>query len=299
MQRKTGKPRPTDTTLRRGFTLIELLVVISIIALLVGILLPALGAARRTARSAVCLSNIRQIGVAIGAYSATNDDYIPLFRGFNDPVDTISTAALTSYGSTDADWYWTSRMVLDGYGAERKMYTCPSFDEAEAAVNGAGDPITIRDAPLDKPGNFIWRNSDYAINIDAYAAKRGDPATNNKDVRRNISTAIQTADMLQPSDHIGVLDSFFVASPTQSPYYSPNIPNRGTFALAGIVTTNPGESPHARHGSGAINILWGDGHGAAFSVDDIWRPYDTLGDRSTDPATDDGMPNRWDTRGGQ
>lgn len=65
-------------SVRGGFTLIELLVVISIIALLVGILLPALGAARRTAQEIVCASQIRQLGLATMLYAEDNEDHYPV-----------------------------------------------------------------------------------------------------------------------------------------------------------------------------------------------------------------------------
>lgn len=62
----------------RGFTLIELLVVISIIALLVGILLPALGAARKSAMSLKCLANNRSMGQASQSFASDHDYRIPL-----------------------------------------------------------------------------------------------------------------------------------------------------------------------------------------------------------------------------
>ncbi len=60
-----------------AFTLIELLVVISIIALLIGILLPALGAARNTARDLKCLANQRQAGIGLHAYASEYDQTLP------------------------------------------------------------------------------------------------------------------------------------------------------------------------------------------------------------------------------
>ncbi len=63
-----------ETKLKKGFTLIELLVVVSIIALLVSILLPALGKAREQAKAVLCLSNVRQMSLGLRYYAEANED---------------------------------------------------------------------------------------------------------------------------------------------------------------------------------------------------------------------------------
>lgn len=63
--------------MRRAFTLIELLVVISIIALLIAILLPALSSARGSARASQCLSQLRQVGIAVTTYSVDYKQKFP------------------------------------------------------------------------------------------------------------------------------------------------------------------------------------------------------------------------------
>ena len=73
---KHSPPYNGVTTLH-GFTLVELLVVISITALLISILLPAIGKARDLAKQTVCAANLHQLSLVFGMYGADNKDWVP------------------------------------------------------------------------------------------------------------------------------------------------------------------------------------------------------------------------------
>ena len=105
---------------RNGFTLIELLVVISIIALLIGILLPALAAARESAKNAVCKSNQRQIGIAWTVYA--ND-----FEGFYPP---------SYHGGFWSVIYESTKEYMDEVGVGGETFFCPTHDERITDANG-------------------------------------------------------------------------------------------------------------------------------------------------------------------
>ncbi len=78
---------------REAFTLIELLVVIAIIAILAAILFPVFAQAREQARATVCLSNTRQIGLALEMYTQDFDETFPIFYAYNTEVPNTTIRA--------------------------------------------------------------------------------------------------------------------------------------------------------------------------------------------------------------
>ena len=130
----------------RKFTLIELLVVIAIIAILAGMLLPALNKARESARMSSCKNNIKQISFGVIAYTGDYHDFLPLSNQSND---------VQSSGGRK-EMYWIPEIypyiggtydftVPDDFKL-LGIFNCPSANESEVW----------------KSGNIVWSSYSYS-----------------------------------------------------------------------------------------------------------------------------------------
>lgn len=237
---------------RRGFTLIELLVVISIIALLIAILLPALGAARQSAQTMQCLSNQRQMGTAFAAYTIEYRDELPY--GFY--------SIQQSNGSfKQADWavtisgYLTAELGTYQNGTEpNPVFACPSEKFGGGTKHYTGHPVLLPTLGFGAPDDKVNINSQFRsteIMVLTDGAQRPNLDGDSEANARNIYNGDNLADS----------SKWFLSGNSDNDEAIAQGVNEDTEAAAGHIRW--------RHGKDGINMLYMDGHAATNKEGDV------------------------------
>lgn len=235
--------------IKAGFTLIELLVVISIIALLIAILLPALGAAREAGRASVCKSNERQIMISMYTYAQDNKDFLPHSDG--------------NFVTAGGPITWNDRLGLDGYDGrditvaqargsgdnnplydlDNSQYACPS-DNLPRDVVGAQDDDKLSYQP---PG---LRGQGSDITMPGISGDNED-GTGERNAR-------QLADIKKASEVGLLMDS--IRTDTGTIGHRANIFVRANFITSGDAAIEVTFDIHSERG----NVTFVDGHTEQF-----------------------------------
>jgi len=246
-----NKPRHTV-----AFTLIELLVVISIIALLVVILLPALGAARESARGLVCQTHVKNLSTAFVAYGTDNREWWP---GWSKLTTTTTNAKIENGGA----WVPSGNLVHNGIGD-------PALDIADGSLFQYAADRGVYVCPSD-PFPHLSSNLSYTISSFIYRSDRGfpqlsmEPAKKVTDVPPGINGPMNFPNsdkFREPSNLIFIVDEGGVAEDAP---VGPRIGvNDGYFQDLWSDQPNGNTGPADRtkwyHSDGAA-FGFGDGHG--------------------------------------
>lgn len=130
-QRSDGGHRAES--LRRGFSLLDVLVSMSVIAVLIGLLLPSFAKVNETARRMVCQSNIRQIGLGVMMYADDYNGYLPpsQYVGVVQPrsgqgKQNMDTLRISADNDPSAPWDGLGLLHQYGYLSAPKIFYCPS-----------------------------------------------------------------------------------------------------------------------------------------------------------------------------
>lgn len=151
-----GDGRAARARLRSGFTLVELMVVIALVAILIGLLLPAVQLARESARRSHCLNNVRQLAIAMTGYDSANE----VLPGWRNRVGTFSG---TTSGTAALATSWTVPILPNLGNKEAFDY----FDNYQAASDDIGEkkmPVFVCSSAADTAGQFSKAPLSYAVN---------------------------------------------------------------------------------------------------------------------------------------
>ncbi|MFA6543379.1 MAG: type II secretion system protein [Limisphaerales bacterium] len=302
------------TPRRSGFTLIELLVVIAIIAILAGLLMPALSVAKRRSKASKCGSNVKQVGVAMAMYLTDEDDKVPLAglrQGPGNQPDfswddylgtymgqTMSAAQIAAYyvpngnpfvgGSTPTDDKQIKVIQCPSdivgsppsYGSERsrRTYMMPRHDMGSASYAvGVGGAATVAADWPPAPDNACGIGLYY--NNLAGGVSTPCPGWNPLDTTTTPNPRNQAAFRAgQLNDPVGTITM------TEYPHYQnwaggseiPPVANANSHILNTTVANTPsGPLTVANYHSGRFNYVLADGHV------DLLRPDKTLGTGTT------------------